>query len=95
MPCPHSDERTCPTCLARRGAGGAVVLLGLGAFGPGCASAEYGAVVTSEDLDLDGYETPLDCDDSDASVNPGADDPEGDGIDQNCDGVDGVADSGM
>lgn len=31
-----------------------------------------------------------DCDDSDPDINPFADDPFGDGIDQNCDGVDGV-----
>jgi hypothetical protein len=34
------------------------------------------------------------CNDNDAAVNPLADDPEGDGIDQNCDGVDGIADPG-
>lgn len=32
-----------------------------------------------------------DCDDTKADVYPGADDPNGDGIDQNCDGVDGDA----
>ena len=36
----------------------------------------------------------LDCDDHDATRYPGAEDPDGDGIDQNCDGVDGVAPSG-
>jgi uncharacterized protein (TIGR03382 family) len=35
-----------------------------------------------------------DCDDADPAVNPGADDPEGDGVDQNCDGADGVAVAG-
>ncbi|MCK6590556.1 MAG: putative metal-binding motif-containing protein [Polyangiaceae bacterium] len=38
-----------------------------------------------------GYEN--DCDDSDASIHPYAQDPLGDGIDQNCDGADG--DEGM
>ncbi|MBL8742224.1 MAG: putative metal-binding motif-containing protein [Myxococcales bacterium] len=31
-----------------------------------------------------------DCDDNDASRRPGFPDPEGDGLDQNCDGVDGL-----
>lgn len=33
-----------------------------------------------------------DCDDNDPTRYPGAADLEGDGIDQNCDGVDGIAD---
>ena len=32
----------------------------------------------------------LDCDDHDPRRYPGAPDPEGDGIDQNCDGIDGL-----
>lgn len=31
-----------------------------------------------------------DCNDADPRVHPDADDPGGDGVDQNCDGVDGV-----
>ncbi len=46
------------------------------------------------DVDGDGYDAESaggdDCDDTRYSVNPGADDLVGDGVDQNCDGVDGV-----
>lgn len=45
-----------------------------------------------EDRDGDGYYThdwDNDCDDTNASINYGETDPFGDGIDQNCDGVDG------
>lgn len=41
------------------------------------------------DSDGDGYQSSEDCDDSDATVHPNADDPEGDGNDTDCDGVDG------
>ncbi len=37
------------------------------------------------------YIEDADCNDDDANVHPGADDPAGDGIDQNCDYADGVA----
>ena len=43
------------------------------------------------DLDGDGYPEDEDCDDTNASIFPGAEDPFGDDIDQNCDGVDGIA----
>lgn len=49
------------------------------------------------DFDSDGYCAPADCDDWNFEIRPGAVDPLGDGIDQNCDGVDGDAlpDAGM
>jgi len=46
------------------------------------------------DRDHDGFCGNGDCNESDPNVNDGADDPLGDGIDQNCDGVDGYADGG-
>jgi hypothetical protein len=44
------------------------------------------------DGDGDGVCAPQDCNDADGVVFPGAEDVEGDAIDQNCDGVDGWAD---
>ena len=43
------------------------------------------------DLDGDGFTQDVDCDDEDPEVNPGAQEIPGDGVDQNCDGVDGIA----
>ena len=46
------------------------------------------------DRDYDGHLHPIgggdDCDDLDETVYPGADDPLGDDVDQDCDGIDGV-----
>lgn len=45
----------------------------------------------SVDADADGFCAPVDCDDGDRARFPGAGDDAGDELDQNCDGVDGLA----
>ena len=42
------------------------------------------------DADLDGFEIDVDCNDSNPGINPEVSDFVGDGIDQNCDGIDGT-----
>ena len=48
--------------------------------------------ITSVDTDGDGFSVPIDCDDSDATVNPDADEY-CDGVDNNCDGLTDEEDS--
>jgi MYXO-CTERM domain-containing protein len=55
----------------------------------GCADGESFAVCAGPpvDSDGDGFFSDVDCDDSRAGVNPDADDACGDGLDQDCDGL--------
>ncbi len=62
--------------------------------GGGLAAALVSGLERWTDRDGDGFGAHFggrDCDDGDPRVHPGAADPPGDGIDQDCDGVDGVA----
>jgi hypothetical protein len=43
-----------------------------------------------QDLDGDGASWCVDCEDNNAAYHPGAEDPLGDGVDQDCDGTDGI-----
>jgi hypothetical protein len=47
-----------------------------------------GCLLATDDLDLDGFSAPDDCDDHDPSINRAETDLPQDGIDQNCDGAD-------
>jgi hypothetical protein len=86
------DALGCPFCRVERpslGVAAVATLLGLSLSGCFQADAMYGVVITYDDEDGDGYTAPNeDCDDSDASINPGAIDTVDDGIDSNCDGDD-------
>jgi hypothetical protein len=53
----------------------------------GCMAEGTVTLASEGDADGDGAPGLLDCDEADAAVYPGAADPPGDGIDQDCDGV--------
>ncbi len=85
--------------LARAAAGGAALVTLMACYGlpPGYyrAPPPTADACPGNDADKDGVCAPADCDDHDPAVYPGAADPDGDGIDQNCDGVDGWRDPGV
>jgi hypothetical protein len=58
----------------------------------GAPSRYHPSYAQPYDTDGDGAALGVDCDDTDPRRAPGAVDPAPDGIDQNCDGVDGTRD---
>jgi len=56
----------------------------------GCGDSGNKDAGPGADADGDGFSGADDCDDSDAAVNPDANDTVGDGVDNNCDGLDGM-----
>ncbi len=63
---------------------GSIALLGV--LLVGCLPGKY---PSRWDFDGDGYPNDEDCEPADPEIHPGADDPVGDAIDQDCDGLDG------
>jgi hypothetical protein len=88
----HEDARCCHFCCAKRSTvsgTAAMALMGLTLAVGACSPENLYGAPPSVDEDGDGYgDRDGDCDDSDASVNPGAIDTVDDGIDSNCDGDD-------
>jgi hypothetical protein len=72
-------------------AGGALVTL-MACYGMVARPAGPYNADCQSDNDRDAVCAPRDCDDARPDVYPGAADPDLDGIDQNCDGVDGWRD---
>ncbi|MGE0789452.1 MAG: hypothetical protein AB7S26_27505 [Sandaracinaceae bacterium] len=73
------------------GAGGLLAMTLSACYGAGI-DPTFDAGPPCTDNDRDGYcAIDMDCDDDDFDIHPFASDPLGDGVDQNCDGVDGDA----
>lgn len=98
----HKRQGPCPSCgrdATPNAPSAAFVLLGLALAGCSTSQALYGTVDTgaigdtsTTDGDGDGFVADSaggdDCDDTDETVNPDADETPGDGVDSNCDGED-------
>jgi hypothetical protein len=103
--CPHCDASLRVSRKGRALVGGLLAVVGGGAlaitlaacYGPPCPAGGCGTGRCDDpttDTDGDGYCGAYDCDETRADVHADAYDPPGDGIDQNCDGVDGIVDAG-
>jgi len=101
----RATDATCPFCSTRvsvagrafQAVGGAVTALVLaacygsppGSYLPKDTGPETGAT----DIDMDGYDADVDCDDADAAVNPGATEVCDDTLDNDCDTAIDAADT--
>ena len=65
-----------------------LVGLGVGCLGRASKGDETSASARGDE-DGDGFDAAEDCDDADATVHPGVEDGEIDGVDRDCDGTDG------
>ncbi len=97
--CPHCDAaiprergpRLARSLAALLGAGAASLTL-MACYGAPPGYYRPGPTDGCTDADHDLTCAPADCNDADRLIFPGAADDDGDGIDQNCDGIDGWAD---
>lgn len=100
--CPHCGSRpgtkrfsALRSSLLRAIGGGAVAVTLMACYGApmnrqAVAPMGPGTLCTSGmDQDNDGYCSDADCDDANPYINPAIADQSADGVDQNCDGVDG------
>jgi uncharacterized delta-60 repeat protein len=56
-------------------------------YGIGYGRVDFNNFVIYSDSDNDGYPSDIDCDDSNASIHPGASDSNCNGVDENCNGI--------
>ncbi len=101
--CSHCRKRSLWKRAAVMIGGSALSMTLAACYGAPCASgtkacndncppspADFPCSDTLLDKDKDGYCGRFDCNESDPTIHWGAADPVGDGIDQNCDGKDGI-----
>lgn len=89
---PSGRYRQGPSMASERGAPMMIDRDRDGSFTKTCENApQYDRERCEQQLASEPAGANLDCDDTDAARYPGAQDADGDGVDQNCDGIDGWA----